>query len=145
MRKKRSIVILVVLLVAAGTVVGYIAMSKRNPGEEPNGDLSGPDPVMGPGYTFDPFIVNVAESGSRRYLKCTITVEFDGNAGVTEMAGKVPLVRDVVIDILSSKTMEDLEPGVPRDALRAELVSAIGSSMTKSKVTRVFFSEFAVQ
>ncbi len=148
MRRRRLIVILAILLVAAGAVVGYVVISGRGSGGEASAgkaDARGPSPAMGPGYTFDAFIVNVADTGGRRYLKCTITAEFDGNAGVTEMAGKVPLVRDVVIDILSSKTMEDLEPGVPRDALRAELVSAIGSSMTKCKVTRVFFNEFAVQ
>ena len=151
MRKRRLIVVLVVLLVAAAIIVGYVVISGRGPAGEASADEDGatrawePNAAMGPGYTFETFIVNVAGTGGRRYLKCTITVEFDKNAGVTEAGTKVPLMRDAVIDILSSKTLDDLEPGPLRDALREELVATISSVITKARVTRVFFNEFVVQ
>jgi flagellar basal body-associated protein FliL len=47
--------------------------------------------------------------------------------------------------VLSSKTLEELEPGEPRDALRAELVEAVARLIAKADVKRVFFSEFVVQ
>jgi flagellar FliL protein len=151
MRKRRLMVVLAILLIAAAAIVGYVVISGRGPAGEVSADEHDansprePSPAMGPGYTFETFIVNVAGTGGRRYLKCTITVEFDSNAGANEAGTKVPLMRDAVIDILSSKTMEDLEPGALRDALRAELVAAISSLITKSRVTRVFFNEFVVQ
>lgn len=151
MRKRRLMVVLAILLTAAAAIVGYVVISGRGPAGEASADEDDangprePSPAMGPGYTFETFIVNVAGTSGRRYLKCTITVEFGSNAGATEAGTKVPLMRDAVIDILSSKTMEDLEPGTPRDALRAELVSTISSLITKAKVTRVFFNEFVVQ
>ncbi|HON42411.1 MAG TPA: flagellar basal body-associated FliL family protein [Bacillota bacterium] len=151
MRKRRLIVVLAVLLVAAAVIVGYVVISGRGPAGEASADEDGangvvqPNLAMGPGYTFDTFIVNVAGTGGRRYLKCTITVEFDKNAGVTEAGTKVPLLRDAMIDILSSKTLDDLEPGPLRDALRGELVSTISSVITKARVMRVFFNEFVVQ
>lgn len=146
-----TLVIAAIVIVVAAGIVGYVVMSGRGPGGEGStdeadaGETGMPSPAMGPGYTFETFIVNIAGSGGRRYLKCTITVEFDSNAGVTEAGTKVPLMRDAVIDILSSKSLEDLEPGAPRDELRTELVSAVSSLITKAKVTRVFFSEFVIQ
>jgi flagellar FliL protein len=151
MRKRRVILVLVVLLIAVAVIVGYVVISGRGPAGEASADedhatgAQGPNPAMGPGYTFETFIVNVAGTGGRRYLKCTITVEFDKNAGVNEAGTKVPLMRDAVIDILSSKTLDDLEPGPLRDALREELVATISSVITKAGVTRVFFNEFVVQ
>ncbi len=151
MRKRRLIVVLVVLLIAAAIIVGYVVISGRGPAGEASADENSatrawePNAVMGPGYTFETFIVNVAGTAGRRYLKCTITVEFDKNTGVTEAGTKVPLMRDAVIDILSSKTLDDLEPGPLRDALREELVFTISSVITKARVTRVFFNEFVVQ
>jgi len=151
MRKRRLIVVLAVLLIAVAIIVGYVVISGRGPAGEASADEDGAvsasesSPAMGPGYTFDTFIVNVAGTGGRRYLKCTITVEFDKNAGVAEAGTKVPLMRDAVIDILSSRTLEDLEPGPMRDALRDELVATISSVIIKARVTRVFFNEFVVQ
>lgn len=151
MRKRRLIVVLAVLLIAVAIIVGYVVISGRGPAGEASADEDGAvsasesSPAMGPGYTFDTFIVNVAGTGGRRYLKCTITVEFDKNAGVNEAGTKVPLMRDAVIDILSSKTLDDLEPGPLRDALREELVVTISSVITKARVMRVFFNEFVVQ
>ena len=151
MRKRRLIVVLAVLLIAVAIIVGYVVISGRGPAGEASADEDGAvsasesSPAMGPGYTFDTFIVNVAGTGGRRYLKCTITVEFDKNAGVNEAGTKVPLMRDAVIDILSSKTLEDLEPGPMRNALRDELVATISSVIIKARVTRVFFNEFVVQ
>jgi len=151
MRKRRLIVVLAVLLIAVAIIVGYVVISGRGPAGEASADEDGAvsasesSPAMGPGYTFDTFIVNVAGTGGRRYLKCTITVEFDKNAGVAEAGTKVPLMRDAVIDILSSKTLEDLEPGPMRNALRDELVATISSVIIKARVTRVFFNEFVVQ
>ena len=151
MRKRRLIVVLAVLLIAVAIIVGYVVISGRGPAGEASADEDGAvsasesSPAMGPGYTFDTFIVNVAGTGGRRYLKCTITVEFDKNAGVAEAGTKVPLMRDAVIDILSSRTLEDLEPGPMRNALRDELVATISSVIIKARVTRVFFNEFVVQ
>jgi flagellar FliL protein len=151
MRKRRLMAILAILLIAAAAIAGYVVISGRGPAGEASADEDGAhgareaSPAMGPGYTFETFIVNVAGTGGRRYLKCTITVEFDSNAGVNEAGSKIPLMRDAVIDILSSKTMEDLEPGALRDVLRAELVATISALIAKARVTRVFFNEFVVQ
>jgi len=72
-------------------------------------------------------------------------VEFDDKAGVAEAAAKVALLRDSIIDVLSSKTLEELEPGEPRGVLRSELVSTVDEKIDKASVKRVFFSEFVIQ
>ncbi|HOB42670.1 MAG TPA: flagellar basal body-associated FliL family protein [Bacillota bacterium] len=148
--KRKTTFAVAALLV--GAILGYCLVARRAPGtesgasemaqtEQTNADRD----EIGPEYTFDTFIVNIANTNGHRFLKCTLTVEFDDKAGVTEAAGKVPLLRDAIIDVLSSKTLEELEPGEPRDALRAELVEAVARLIAKADVKRVFFSEFVVQ
>lgn len=153
--KKRTklIVVAVLILVIAGTA-SYWAIWGRGttaessePTEEkvPEQATSLDNGAMGPNYTFEAFIVNVAGTSGRRYLKCSVTVEFDVASGPSEAATKVPLLRDAIIDVLSSKTLEDLEPGTVRNDIRGELVSVIAPLISKAEVTRVFFNEFVVQ
>jgi flagellar FliL protein len=148
-RGKAAVAIVVVLL---GVALGYYMVAQRAPGTEDEAQQEG-EPVepkenkmeIGPEFTVETFIVNIAGTNNSRFLKCTVTVEFDNKAGVAEATGKVSLLRDSIIDVLSSKTLEELEPGEPRTALRSELISTVDDLIAKAHAKRVFFSEFVIQ
>ncbi|MEA4883656.1 MAG: flagellar basal body-associated FliL family protein [Clostridia bacterium] len=148
-----TVITVLVLLIAAGTV-GYVIVrgkpAKGDPGSNGASNKAGSntdsvEAELGPMYAFETFIVNVAEAMNRRYLKCALTMELDNAAGTAEAVARVALLRDAVIDILSAKTMAELEPGPARDELRRALAKKLDSVMTESRVRRVFFSEFVVQ
>jgi flagellar FliL protein len=127
----------------AGGFLGYrLVAGRRAPVD---GQAADPPITLGPVFQFQPFIVNVAESGARRYLKCTMSMELSSAAGIQEAQEKAALLRDVVIDVLSSKRLADLEAGPPRDALRKELADTLNSLISRAQVERILFSEFVLQ
>jgi len=148
-RGRATVAIIVVLL---GAIVGYCMVAQKAPGTESEAheegetrEPKGSRVEIGPEFAFDAFIVNIAGTNNHRFLKCIMSVEFDDKAGVAEAAAKAALLRDSIIDVLSSKTLEELEPGEPRGALRSELVSTVDAQIEKASVKRVFFSEFVIQ
>lgn len=147
MKKGLVIGIVALVVVLAAAAVGYIVitgrLNKPEEAEETSAEASPSD--VGPSYTFDTFIVNVAETQARRYLKCTLTMELSSPKGIEEASAKVPLLRDAVIDVLSAKTLDQLEPGDTRDQIREELAATLKQLISKAVVTRVFFNEFVVQ
>jgi|LSQX01.3.fsa_nt_gb flagellar FliL protein len=148
-RGRGTLAIIVVLL---GAIVGYCMVAQKAPGTESEAheegeprETKGNRTEIGPEFAFDAFIVNIAGTNNHRFLKCIMSVEFDDKAGVAEAAAKAALLRDSIIDVLSSKTLEELEPGEPRGVLRSELVSTVDEQIEKASVKRVFFSEFVIQ
>ena len=79
--KRKTTFAVAALLV--GAILGYYFVARRAPGtesgasemaqtEQTNADRD----EIGPEYTFDTFIVNIANTNGHRFLKCTLTVEF---------------------------------------------------------------------
>lgn len=131
--KHRTLAIIVILLI--GVLIGYYFVARQVLDRE----------MATYEYAFETFIVNIAQTNAYRFLKCTISVDFDHKAGVSEAERKEPRLRDAIIDVLSSKTLEELEPGESRDELRSELLGAVDELMEKANVKRLFFSEFVIQ
>ena len=50
--------------------------------------------------------VNLADAGRRRYLKATVTLAFTDRALAGELLRSEPKLRDLIIGVLRSKTVE---------------------------------------
>ncbi len=100
---------------------------------------------LGALFPLEEILVNVADTKGRRYLKTSMTLEIEGK-GLEKIAPqRLPILRGRVIDILSSKRMEQLiQPGV-RDTLRLELLQALNSEVSGGEFRDLFFTEFLVQ
>ena len=101
--------------------------------------------LMGPIYTMDSFIVNLAGENGRRFLKVTIDLELGDAKLKEEMDRRLPQLRDTVLVLLSSKSYEDIENVQGKFKLREEIVSRVNSYLQAAKVKKVYFSEFVVQ
>ena len=55
-------------------------------------------------FSLEPFVVNLSEPG--RYLKVTMQFEIAGEPRQEFIAEKVPILRDVIITLISSQTYE---------------------------------------
>lgn len=102
---------------------------------------------MGPIVPISPeIIVNLySEDGSERYLKVNLTFEVNDNKAQEELTKRIPQVRDMLINILSSKTKEKIDQKEGKELIRREIISAINSLMNKGQVTNVFFQDFVIQ
>lgn len=109
------------------------------------GETSGTEGVQSTLYALDPFVVNLAGSAGRRYLKATVQLEVNDPATLTEIEARLPAVRDNILTLLSSKTYDDIEDARGKDRLKEELIYRVNSFLKAGKVEHVYFTEFIVQ
>jgi flagellar FliL protein len=106
---------------------------------------SNPEQPLGPIYSLETFIVNLADKGGNRYLRVTMDLEL-GNAELQgEVEKRLPQIRDSILMILPSKRFEDISSVEGKTALRDEILEKVNSLLTLGKVTNIYFKEFVVQ
>ncbi|MEE4112185.1 MAG: flagellar basal body-associated FliL family protein [Desulfobacteraceae bacterium] len=100
---------------------------------------------IGPLYTLDTMIVNLAGNGGKRYLRVTMALELSEPDSVATIESRLPQIRDAVLMILSTKTYDEVSTTDGKIALRSQIMEKINTLMTKGRVTNIFFTEFVVQ
>ncbi len=91
------------------------------------------------------FTVNLADSHSKRYLRTKITLEFYSKEVEKELEFSQHRVKDVVLEVLRSKKVSDVDTPEETELLRKELLKAVNSRLTKGKITGLYFEEFIIQ
>jgi flagellar FliL protein len=102
------------------------------------------------GPVIDPFIVNLADPGSRRYLRVNLKLELRKRAETEPLvAARMARLRDAVLLLLTSKTSEQLLAPQGKAALRQELIEQINQALKKKDlddaVKNLYFTEFLIQ
>jgi flagellar protein FliL len=101
--------------------------------------------VTGPIFPLDPFVVNLDEPGTARYLKVTLQLEL-ADAKANEIVDRSKQVlRDAILSHLSGLHLKDTLGASAKDALRDALMLKMEAIVGKGKVRRLFFQEFVVQ
>lgn len=119
-------------------------------------------------------IVNLAEPGGRKFIRTNVVLEFAPNDPVffetaepesggneeeaavsprdayqaeflAELEGKLPVINDAIISLLSSKTFEDVYTTEGKDILRQEIMQAVNDRLQGYHVIYVYFTEFVMQ
>ena len=100
---------------------------------------------IGQMYPLEKFLVNfLSESGSR-FLKMELSLELSNEKLAPEIDQKKPLIRDIIIKSLSSKTYEDISTGKGKERLKDEIVSKINEVLRDGYIKNVYFTDFIVQ
>lgn len=101
--------------------------------------------VVGPVLALDPFVVNLDEPGTSRYLKLTLQLELVSPEAEASIEKSKHSLRDAILSHLSGLHLADTL-GIPaKDKLRTEIMAKIEKVVGDKKVRRVFFQEFVVQ
>ncbi|QCT94690.1 flagellar basal body-associated protein FliL [Caminibacter mediatlanticus TB-2] len=146
------IIILLLLLLVIGGLVAYFLLSGN---DEPQ-DNQEPQKIekkkkvtnmteIGPIYPLDTFVVNLINSNASRYLKCKIDLELDAPETQQEIDKKLPAIRDLIIRILSSKTVEEIQTSKGKEKLKEEIKRKINEILTTGEIRNVYFTEFVIQ
>ncbi len=147
---KWIIIAVIVLLIVGGGIVGWMMIQK---GTKDKADRPTPAPEVkfdqassfGNILPLEPFVVNLADPGGKRYLKTKIELELAAGTLQDELSTRMPQLRDTILLQLSSKTMEDIQNIDGKIALRNELIMRINQILTKGKIRNLYFTEFVVQ
>lgn len=118
--------------------------SNANAGVQPNQGADVKQP-LGPIFSLETFIVNLADKGGKRYLRVTMDLELGNPELEAELTKRLPQVRDSVLMILPSKRFEDISSVEGKMALRDEILDVLNGFLTQGQVSKIYFKEFVVQ
>jgi len=96
-------------------------------------------------YPLDTFTVNLKSDQGRRYLKATISLELNGEELSLELDNKSPVIRDRIIRILSSKTLEEISSKKGKQKVSDQIVDTMNSMIVDGSVKGIYFTEFVIQ
>jgi flagellar FliL protein len=100
--------------------------------------------ITGPIAELPPFVVNLDEPGSSRYLKVTLQLElFPGADHALEKSKQ--LIRDTILSHLSGLHLKDTLGAEAKEHIRTDLMAKLSKVLGTDKVRRMFFQDFVVQ
>ena len=148
------IVVLLVLVLGIGGVVAYLMLSGNEPEDgtvvtqekvEKKRKHNGDPLAVGPMYPLDKFTVNLLSDNGRRFLVVRMNLEEDSEELTPELDKKTPMIRDIIISILSSKTVEEITTAKGKEKLKEEIINEINKHLEDGQIRHVYFTEFVIQ
>jgi flagellar FliL protein len=157
--------VLVLLLIIGGVLAflisggdeeeGAVPTAQQSGGGDVEGDKSRPTTLksprkkssleVGPMYEMEQFIVNLMSENGRRYLKIKVNLELEDEAMMEEITMKLPVLRDTIIRIASSKTLEEISTLKGKDGLKDQIVYEVNGHIKDGKINNIYFTDFVVQ
>jgi flagellar FliL protein len=96
-------------------------------------------------YDFESVVVNLAGSMGTRFLKASFTL-LGTNPKLPEiMAERKKQLQDVAINVLSSRTMADLETPGAKNVVRNELIANFNQALKSDLIEQIYFTDFVIQ
>jgi len=133
--------ILLLLLAGAGGGVYFFLFNKpKKEGEE----RFAPSHV-GIMVDLGVFTVNLADKGADAYARVAITLELSNEKVKQEVDKRMPIIKDAIIDVISSKNSDFVRTPEGREALRLELIKRLNIILVEGGVRNIYFTEFVVQ
>lgn len=100
---------------------------------------------LGPLLSMNEILVNVAGSKGRRFCRTSLTLEMEGKDLAEKAEEWMPVFRGRVIDLLSTKDMDQLTGPGARDSLKTEILRTLNADVSGGEFRDLFFTEFLVQ
>jgi len=96
-------------------------------------------------YPLDTFTVNLKSDAGRRYLKVTMSLELEGEELSLELDAKSPVIRDRVIRILTSKTLEEISSKKGKQKVSTQIMDTLNAMISDGTIRGIYFTEFVIQ
>ena len=154
--KLMLIIIIAVVVLLGGAAAGYFFFmggGEEKPKEPTAKEAKGkegenkPDaPPASQVVKMQPFVVNLADEGGKRYLKLTLNLGLKDPQMVKVVEPYLPQIRDSILLLLTSKAYADIASVAGKIRLRNEILSIINRTLgAKAGVHAVYFTEFVIQ
>ena len=136
--KKIILLAVVAVVLLGGGAFAYLAFfDDPAPGKQEHADKAT--------MALEPFLVNLADKDSRRYLKVKIDLEVNNEKALKELEKYMPRIRDELIFLLSSKSYQDIATPEGKHQLKKEIMTRLAATPTGKKISGAFFTEFVAQ
>ncbi|QPJ62723.1 MAG: hypothetical protein G3M70_12890 [Candidatus Nitronauta litoralis] len=94
---------------------------------------------------LEPFIVNLAGSQGKRFLKVTMTLELNDPGTRPEYNDNTEKIVDSILVLLSSKTFEEVYSVQGKFKLKDEITTRVNRFLLVGHVKDIYFTEFVIQ
>lgn len=159
------IIVLLVLIILIGVIVGILLMGddekSQSVAQAPTKEKSAPTVQrsssnsnndeyrklsdIGILYPLDTFTVNLKSDAGRRYLKVTMSLELEGEELSLELDAKSAVLRDRIIRILTSKTLEEISSKKGKAKVSSQIMDSLNAMISDGKIKGIYFTEFVIQ
>jgi len=152
--KKKSplkmIIILIVVLALLGGGGYFAYMKYLQPGQSPTAagveeTVEEAPPNLGVMFSLDPFIVNLAGSQGKRFLKVTVSLELSAPEVHVEVKENIQKIMDSILVLLSSKNFEDVYSVQGKFKLKDEITIRVNRFLVLGHIKEAYFTEFIIQ
>lgn len=144
-KKKLIIIVAAVLLASAGGAAGWHFLGPKPHTKEVHKEPPKP-PVFLP---LETFTLNLQPEGSENFLQATLVVQVEDEKASESLKLYMPMVRNRLLQLLSSKTAEELSTLDGKKKLTAEVLAQLKTPMDKGgepiAVKDVLFNDFVIQ
>lgn len=100
--------------------------------------------VEGPVVTLPEQVLNLA-GAENHYLRVGVALILEEGTSAEAMEEELPIASDVVVDVMSAKTPEELREPAAKTAAKEELSEKVREAYHDEKVARVIFTTFVMQ
>jgi flagellar basal body-associated protein FliL len=107
-------------------------------------DGNGGEGAVKAAFLMEPIVVNLADEEDR-YLRVTLGLDITDQKEMETVKGSVPMMRDAVLTLLSSKHYDDLRSPDGKAKLKGELMRTLNAALKKNIVVNVYYSDFVAQ
>jgi len=139
-----------ILIIAAAVVVAMVGgggafffLSKSGGAkQQKKEEVKKEDGVM---FALDPFVVNLSDQGTARFLKVSMQLELSSQSIMESAKAKTPPIRDAIINLLTSKTSEMVMSSEGKLQLKDEINLMVNQILGNNTVKNVYLTEFVMQ
>lgn len=96
-------------------------------------------------YSIKDIVVNPAGTAGSRFLSVSFGFELGSAELMTEFESREPIVRDVLITILSSKTLAELTDAKQKEVMRVQIKKRLSQVLDTEELSGVYFTDFVLQ
>jgi len=96
-------------------------------------------------YPLDTFIIKLKSDAGRRYLKVTMSLEVNGEELSLELDAKSAVLRDRIIRILTSKTLEEISSKKGKVKVTNQIMDTLNSMIVGGSIEGIYITEFVIQ
>ena len=143
---KKGLLVLLAIIVVAGVSTGITFTLIKLTGKEPLkltlGQPTQKGKVFGPILDVGEFTQNIKDSA---FLKVQISLELADKKYEEPIKTLLPVVKDKIIGVLSTKSLDDINNSNGKENLRQELLKQINEALGAPEVKNVLFTSFVYQ
>lgn len=96
-------------------------------------------------HTIESIVVNPANTAGTRFLSCSVSFEVENKSDLKTFEALDVQIKDLLITILSSKTVDELSDVVERNRMRREILSVVNKLTAPAKAKAVYLTDFVLQ